>query len=274
MNQSATFHSPAKVNLTLDVLGRDPSGYHRIQTIYQEVPALFDELTFEVLEQPKIELICDHPDVPIGEGNTIIKAAKILQQHAQKHTNQSPAQPVTAPKGARITLKKNIPSQAGLGGASSNMATTLKALNELWKLELPLETLLNYGKKISMDGAFFLIGGTMLGMHYGEHLMPLLPLKGYEIEILETDILIPTKEAYKTLNLEKCGQRQKDTSQFIQILNGNGEGSIEPLLHNDFEINFFEKHPELKEKHPDAHLAGSGGCLFKINAVPPLPASK
>ncbi len=256
---SLTVQSTAKINLTLDVLGRDDTGYHRLQTIYHEVPTLFDEFTFA--PHSKLELICDHPEVPLDKKNLIIKAAQILQKYAPK-------------KGAKITLKKNIPLQSGLGGASSNAATTLVALNDLWELQLSPHTLLTHAAEIGMDVPFFLIGGTVLGLHYGEHLMPLMPLENYKIEIIETNIKIPTKEAYKALDLKKCGHREQETSQFVHILNGNKQGDILPLLHNDFEENFFAAHPELREKHPDAHLSGSGGCLFKIHGAPPSPALK
>ncbi|MBT5016900.1 4-(cytidine 5'-diphospho)-2-C-methyl-D-erythritol kinase [Candidatus Peregrinibacteria bacterium] len=246
MQKPITLHSTAKINLTLDVLGRDDSGYHRIQTIYHEIPTLYDELTFE--PHDKLELVCDHPEVPLDENNLIIKAAQLL----------------TPSQGVKITLQKNIPLQSGLGGASSNAATTLVALNDLWDLQLSSQQLLAHATEIGMDVPFLLIGGTALGMHYGEHVMPIMPLEGYEIEVIETGIKVPTKEAYEALDLKKCGHRDNETSQLVHILNGNKQADPLSLLHNDFEENFFTQNPDLREKYPNAHLSGSGGCLFRI----------
>ena len=109
--------SPAKINLTLDILKKDPSGYHQIQTVFYEVPELFDEI--EITDQAKdITIICHHPDVPTDEKNTIYKTIKLLQNFTGIE------------RGLKIKLKKNIPPGSGLGGGSSNAATVLKALNK------------------------------------------------------------------------------------------------------------------------------------------------
>ncbi len=240
--------SPAKVNLTLDVLGEDPSGYHRILTVYQEVPTLFDELTFEPLNTPEIIVECNNPDVP--EDNTVLKAAQLLHKKTPK-------------KGVKITLTKNIPTQSGLGGASSNAATTLKELNTLWGLDLMRGELLTLGTEIGMDVPFFILGGTALGMHFGEHLMP-LPSPKIDIEIIQTDIKIPTQDAYTNLDPLRCGGKEKETGRLAKILQNEKKGPIEPLIHNDFDSQFFGDHPELGQQYPGAHLCGSGGALFRV----------
>lgn len=255
------FTSPAKVNLTLDVLGKDAPDYHRIQTVYHEVASCADEITIELLNEPRIVLECDNPLVPGDASNTMFKAAEILQQ------TYRPTQ------GARLILKKNIPLSSGLGGGSSNAATVLKALNELWHLNLSRPTLLTYAAQIGMDVPFFILGGCAIGMHYGEQLMPLPPLKGHTIELLFTDIPVSTSEAYAGLNLAQCGQKNRDTGALAEILKGEKEGPVEALLHNDFEAPFFVEHPEVREKYPDAHLSGTGGTLFRIHAAPPATAS-
>lgn len=243
-----TFRAPAKVNLTLDVLGRDPNGYHRIQTIYHEVPELYDELSFEFLDEPVIELTTDHPTLACDETNTIHRAAALLQKK------------VTATRGVRIHLSKKIPIASGLGGASSDATTTLKALNEIWQLGLTREQLLTHAAEIGMDVPFFILGGCALGMHYGEHLMQLPTLQiipGYEnvrIEIQPSDTKISTAEAYTSLDLARCGKRNKETATLVKILRGEKRGSVEPLLHNDFEV----------VSGPSWHLSGSGGATFRL----------
>lgn len=259
MTDVLSLQSPAKINLTLDILGRDPSGYHRILTIFHEVQNLFDELTFEETDTSEIEILCNHPEITLNESNTIHKAVALLKKH---HST-----PEKNDRGLRITLQKNIPIGSGLGGGSSNAAVTLKALNILWNLQLTQAQLLTYAAQIGMDVPFFILGGAALGMHYGEHLMPLPPLEGLEIEVLFTDIFRETQEAYQSLSLEQCGRQESKTHELVHILKGEKEASlqtIESLLHNDFEASFFAKYPEVRKNYPNAHLAGSGGALFKI----------
>lgn len=240
--------SSAKINLTLDILGRDPNGYHRLQTIYHEVPELFDEFTFE--PHDTLELVCDHPEVPCDGSNLILRAALLLQTPTQ-------------PKGARITLQKNIPLQSGLGGASSNAATTLLALNELWDLHLSQSELLTLAAQLGMDVPFFIIGGTALGEHYGEQLTPLPPLN-LPVKIIPTNIKVSTKDAYAALDLSECGHHTSDTDQLIQLLKNQQKTDPRPLFHNDFEPAFFAQNPVLRTQYPSAHLTGTGGCLYAM----------
>ncbi|HCW32413.1 MAG: 4-diphosphocytidyl-2C-methyl-D-erythritol kinase [Candidatus Peregrinibacteria bacterium GW2011_GWE2_39_6] len=247
--------SPAKINLTLDVLKKDFSGYHQITTIYHEVSSLTDELNFDLLKRPCIEFYCDHPNIPLNEENTIYQAAKLLQKkYSQK-------------KGVKIRLQKNIPICAGLGGSSSNAATTLKALNKLWQLNLSVEQLLSCAAKIGMDVPFFILGGAAIGSHYGEILTPLPVLLNHQIEIIRTNIPVSTQNAYEGLNLSLCGKNQNDTLTLIRALKKEARNNIEQLLHNDFEKNFFANYPEIKKNYPKAHLSGTGGALFQLIPV-------
>jgi 4-diphosphocytidyl-2-C-methyl-D-erythritol kinase len=255
-----TLKSPAKVNLTLDILGYDDkNGHHFVQTIMHEVPELSDELRFELADE--LSLSCEHPDLPTDETNTIIKAARLLQ----KHTKTS--------KGAHITLSKNIPLSSGLGGPSSNAATTLKALNQLWELNLSDWTLRNLAAQIGMDVPFFITGGCAIGMHYGEQLehLPTLDQFGFEIEIIETGVAVSTANAYATLNLSQCGKRNRDTGRLVTLLKEKEKPTdpkeIEGLLHNDFEFDFFAEYSDLQKKILSTHLSGSGGALFKLRSI-------
>lgn len=255
-----TLKSPAKVNLALDVLGRDPSGYHRIQTIYAEVPSLADELIFEESKTSGISLQCDKKEVPIGSENLIMRAIETLLAHVKKHTKDYP--------GFTIKLTKNIPIGGGLGGASSNAATTLNALNELWNLQLSKKEFIEIAAKIGMDVPFFMHGGFALGTHYGEQLISLPELKNFTIKVIQTGILIFTKDAYEALDFKKCGKHIADTEMLLKILKNQWSltdlKTLNSLLHNDFEYQFFVQHPELKKQYPGAHLSGSGGCLFEV----------
>lgn len=267
-----TLKSRAKVNLTLDILGRESSGYHRIQTIFHEVEKPYDTLIFEEVSdstiwksdfyRSRVWLEPHGLKVTNDATNTILKAAQLLKdEYGLKD------------KGMRIILEKRIPLESGLGGAASNAAITLKALNNLWGINLTTEQLLTHAAKIGMDVPFFILGGCALGMHYGEHLMPLptLDTLGLAIEIIPTKIAVSTAEAYKNLNLSRCGKNANKTLELVKILKGEKPidrtralDLIEPLLHNDFEI----------ATNSPTHLTGSGGAHFKLVNTPASPPAR
>lgn len=259
-----TLKSRAKVNLTLDVLEREPSGYHRIQTIFHEVEKLYDTLIFEEVSGARVwlEIHClgqyRSATIPTDETNTILRAVRLLQSEYKLQD-----------KGMRIILEKRIPPESGLGGAASNAATTLKGLNRLWELGLSDNTLRALAAKIGMDAPFFITGGCAVGMHYGEQLehLPTLDRFGYAIEILLTDIAVSTRDAYAALDRSSTlGARNHDTGRLVAILKKYGPpthgelAEIPRLLHNDFEL-ISEIFPQMS---PEAHLSGSGGARFRL----------
>ena len=148
----------AKVNLSLEVLGKRPDGYHEIVTVMQAVD-LYDRLTLEAAST--LSLRADEPDLPTDERNLIMRAARLLKDAAKVEA------------GARIELSKRIPVAAGLGGGSSDAAATLWGLNRLWKLRWPRARLMELAVGIGMDVPFFLGNGPALGTGRGEHLKPL-----------------------------------------------------------------------------------------------------
>lgn len=133
--------APAKLNLYLRVLGKRPDGYHEIETIFERLD-LADELTFDRADT--LTLTCDEPTLSCGEENLVLKAARVLQKETGTHV------------GARIHLTKRIPIAAGLGGGSSDAATTLRGLNELWQLGLGQARLLELAASLGSDVPFFL----------------------------------------------------------------------------------------------------------------------
>ncbi|MCP4268043.1 MAG: 4-(cytidine 5'-diphospho)-2-C-methyl-D-erythritol kinase, partial [Candidatus Brocadiaceae bacterium] len=129
--------APAKVNLFLEILGKRDDGFHEIETIMQEID-LVDNLRFEEVEEG-VRLECNNSDIPVGEGNLVCKAARLIQNECG------------IDKGVSINLEKNIPVGAGLGGGSSDAATTLKALNLLWNIGLSDEELMTFAGKLGSD---------------------------------------------------------------------------------------------------------------------------
>lgn len=169
----------AKINLCLEALGRRRDGYHDLVTILQTID-LYDALTFQTAEE--ITLTCSDPRLE-REDNLVWRAAHLLQR----------ATGVTA--GAAIHLEKGIPTTAGLGGGSSDAATTLVALSELWGLRTTDSNLQNLAAALGSDVPFFLVGGTVLARGRGEDLTPLPALPEHWIVLTRPPIEIADKTA-------------------------------------------------------------------------------
>ena len=156
------FAAPAKVNFGLRILGKRPDGYHTIQTVLQMLD-LCDWLSFRTNAGGTIQLTCIPSTLPTGDGNLIVRAARLLQQTFQVQ------------QGVEITLYKHIPIAAGLGGGSSNAATTLLVLNHAWHLHCCSATLHRLAAQLGSDVPFFLGGPTALACGRGEVLSPVTP---------------------------------------------------------------------------------------------------
>ncbi|QSX07514.1 4-(cytidine 5'-diphospho)-2-C-methyl-D-erythritol kinase [Alkalibacter rhizosphaerae] len=143
-----TIRTPAKINLTLDILGKREDGYHDLSMIMQTVD-LCDVLTLEEGEGG-IQVGCTDPRIPCDPSNLVYKAARVIMEKAGIR------------KGIRIHIEKNIPLEAGLAGGSANAAGVLKALNAMWELGMSRETLMDLGNTIGADVPFCLLGGRPL----------------------------------------------------------------------------------------------------------------
>lgn len=272
-----------KINLALDILKKDASGYHEIQTIFHMLPEPFDELIIEELAEDKIKIGCDNPALPLDDTNTVLKAAKLLKRQAG------------VKGGAKIFLKKKIPLMSGLGGGSSNAVVALKGLARLWAIRCCADgshkdsqcLLRKIAAQIGMDCAFFFYGGTALGEHFGEKITPLPALpSSIKFEIIETGIEISSHWAYRQINLQQCAKNLDKTKKLIAAIRAGGNKEILENIHNDFEEFVFAapawgrhspwlaKHPKLREikkrelqKNPQNKiiLCGSGGALFILS---------
>jgi 4-diphosphocytidyl-2-C-methyl-D-erythritol kinase len=247
----------AKINLTLEVLGKRADGYHEVATVLQAID-LKDTLTFE--RRSGIDIECDHPDLE-SPHNLAVKAARLLQAK------------VGCTEGVSISIRKGIPVAAGLGGGSSDAAATLLALNELWQLGLPRDQLLQLAAEIGSDAAFFLRGGTALGEGRGERVtpLPLLPLRWVVLLRPPVDVTPnKTQRLYASLNPSHftLGQFSK---RMVDLLEQGGEIPSSSLF-NIFERVAFATFPGLEgywQRFLDlgadnVHLAGSGPTLFAL----------
>ncbi len=184
-----TLRAYAKVNLGLEVLGRREDGYHEIRTILQTVD-FHDGLTFEA-EDSGIRLTTNDPSLGTGRENLVVRAASLLAEAAEYRG------------GAFIHLEKRLPKGLGLGGGSSDAATTLVALDRLWKTGASPQDLHRLAASIGMDVPFFLHGGTALAVSRGDEVYPLEMPVDLPIVLILPDFSISTAEAYGNLRLTK-----------------------------------------------------------------------
>ena len=240
--------APAKLNLCLDVIGKDQSGQHKIQTVFYELKSLSDELQFfEIPQSCKVSMVHGgrkntYTNIPKQE-NLAYRALKLIK--SRFNISQS----------VHIEITKNIPMASGLGGGSSNAAATLKALNQMWSLRLSPDELRQLGKELGMDVPFFIEGGVALGTNYGEKITQLPDITGIEFKICPRGQM-GTAEAFAALDLSKCGNNKDKTATLITAIKSQDNTGIIANIHNDFET--IEKNAT---KPPD-HLTGSGPTTF------------
>lgn len=183
-----SFHPAyAKINLTLDVLGRRDDGYHRLASVMQTI-ALHDTLALRTRDDGAIALVCDDPALDTPD-NLALRAAHPLRQQAAQ----------AALPGVTIELRKRIPAQAGLGGGSSDAAAALVALDAYWDLHLDTEALRELGARLGSDVPFFLPGGTALIGGRGEVVEPLPPAEPLWIVLAKPSIGLSTAAVFRAL---------------------------------------------------------------------------
>lgn len=247
----------AKINLTLDVLGRLPNGYHEVEMVMQALE-LHDTLILRSQEQG-ITIACDNPLVPTGEGNLVYRCALALQQ-------------VTGiERGVHVTIEKRIPVAAGLAGGSSNGAAALIGLNQLWELGLTREQLREIGMSLGADIPFIILGGTALAKGKGEALTPIEGIKGLPILLVKPPMGVSTAEVYKNFNGAKVTRRPNTQAMIAALASGDGRAVVDNLV-NVLESVTLEMHPEIvliKEELIEAGaqgvlMSGSGPTVFAI----------
>ena len=237
----------AKINLALAILGRRSDGYHEIRTVFQSID-LHDEI--EIRPSADLRLECaDLPDIP-PEANLIWKAAQALSHS------------VSTKRGARITLRKNIPLGAGLGGGSSNAASTLLGLIRFWGLNPADEDLKKLASDLGSDVPFFLRGGTALGAGKGEEIYPLPEIAKSHLLVLFPGIHVSTAEAYQSLSLSLTSpDAARRIQRFCDRL-PDGMGCLSRMF-NDFETSILPAYPAISEAK--AFLTGRGAAATLLS---------
>ena len=240
--------APAKLNLFLHVVGRRADGYHQLQTVFRFID-LVDEIRFWRRPPGTIERVGDVPGVPEAE-DLALRAARLLARHARVATARS-----VAPAGIAIELTKRIPSQAGLGGGSSDAATVLAALNVLWHLNLRAETLAELGLALGADVPVFLGGRASWAEGVGEVLTPVeLPPAHYVV--VRPDAAVTTAEVFQAPELT----RDSPIITIRDFLKSGGRNDCEAVVRS--------RHPAVAEAldwlatYTPARLTGTGACVF------------
>jgi 4-diphosphocytidyl-2-C-methyl-D-erythritol kinase len=266
---SLSLPSFAKINWSLQILGKRPDGYHEVKTILQTI-SLHDDIHFEVTSDFQLALTCDSADIPTDDTNLIIRAAQALKTRYDIE------------RGARIRLEKRIPTQAGLGGASSNAAVALLALAKLWKIDATPAAQLEIAAGLGADVPFFLMGGAAQAEGIGATVSPLADSHEFPLIVIKPNAAVLTAEAYAAVS--SSALTTMNTATILSSLHKGGDLSDSfpwPLrndgighLRNDFESVIFDIDPEIgrtKEALLEAGalgalLAGSGSSVFGIFA--------
>jgi 4-diphosphocytidyl-2-C-methyl-D-erythritol kinase len=250
---SITLRAFAKINLSLRVGAARPDGFHDVRTILQAID-LFDRVTCDARRGP-FQIRCDMPGVPTDRSNLVWQGAQLLWQAAGRDGDA---------RDTVVTLQKNIPMQAGLGGGSSNAAAALLSLRRLWKLRVPDELLHAIAVQLGSDVPFFLVGGTALGLGRGEEVYALENLPRYWAVLVIPPFGVATKDAYGWFD-------ERAWTSSIAHLPQTWLGRTTPLV-NELEAPVAARHPvitQLKQRFTErgalmAAMSGSGSTVFGV----------
>ncbi len=241
INQTIRWPAPAKLNLFFYINGQRADGYHEVQTLFQFIDCC-DYLSINSNQTNQISI---SPPIKglATQDNLIYKAAMLLKPFAQKNA------------GADIHLEKNLPMGAGLGGGSSDAATTLIALNYQWKLGLDHTKLASLGLELSADIPIFIYGKAAIGEGIGEKLSPATPNENYYI-IARPDYPISSAAIYQDNNLIR-NTKKRTHLELMQL-----------VWNNDCENCVKDKHSEVAKiidwliEYAPTRLTGTGACVF------------
>lgn len=275
--------SYGKINLSIDVLEKLPSGYHRVEMVMQQI-SLHDDVAVKWIPDNSgaISVVCstNRHYLPVDDRNLAIKAARLMAERFAQNRQGL----------IRVDIKKRLPVAAGLAGGSSNGAAVLHGMNQLWKLELSVEALCKIGQELGADVPFCLMGqaahdpqlksrfqkdplaaGCALATGIGTELKPLKGPQAY-IVLSKPPISVSTREVYQGLRQEEILKRP-DTRQLITGLQDENWELIEKNMLNVLEFYTLKMYDmvvytknKMKELYPDATvlMSGSGPTVFGV----------
>ena len=242
--------SPAKINPSLKILGRRDDGFHEIETLIAPI-TLCDEIEVHKSDSERIEFRCDDPSVPTADDNLVVRATKALFEETKLKS------------GVSIELKKKIPHGAGLGGGSSDAASTLLALNQIFETKLTRDELVKLGSTIGSDIPLFIFESAAICKGRGDLVTPINLERPLSILLLKPDFRVSTEWAYS---------RWQDSREIPGVYYATQEFAGQTFV-NDLERPVFQKFVFLARlkmwllKQPEvgaALMSGSGSTVFAV----------
>lgn len=255
---SITIKAPAKINLTLDVLGKRSDGYHELRTIMQAI-SIYDTLTIEKTSGSGMILECDRNDVPCDDSNLVVRAAKaFLSENGISH-------------GLKFKLHKHIPSMAGMAGGSSDCAAALIGLDVLFGTHTDKKKLIEMGASLGADVPFCLVGGCYICEGIGEKLTQLSSMPACSIVIVKPQVSVSTPQAFAKYDSMPSPKRS-DFSGIVRAFDEYDINDICSRLFNALEYASSNEDIELAKKRLTeggalaALMTGSGSAVYGIFA--------
>lgn len=245
----------AKVNISLDVVGKREDGYHLLRMIMQNID-LYDEIIVEK-QSRDITIECNKNYVPTDSRNLAYKAAVAFKER------------YNISEGVKIKIFKNIPVSAGLAGGSTDAAAVLKLMNKLFEVNVPKEELMELGLKLGADIPYCIQGGTALCEGVGEVITPLKSFKDKIIVLVKPSFGVSTKEVYKNFDMEKV-KKHPETEALIKAMAEDDLRYVAYNMRNLLENVTLKKHKvliSLKEEMNkygaiNSMMSGSGPTVF------------
>ena len=256
---SITLKSRAKINLSIDVLGKRQDGYHLVEMIMQTID-LYDLIEINEKDNDQITIKSTSDEIPLDCNNLVYKAANLIKKTFNIN------------KGVEIHIKKNIPVAAGMAGGSSNAAAVLVGLNKLWNLNLSNQQLEKIGLKLGADVPFCINGGAVLASGIGEELTPIKGLtKDVCILVCKPDLFVSTKEVYECIDSKDIDKRPNNKF-LIECLKNEHTRQLAENMFNVLEGVTMDKHPVIQQikdimtnnRALGAMMSGSGPTVFGL----------
>lgn len=241
-----SLRAPAKVNLFLEIVAKRADGFHAVETLMLAV-SLADTLEFASADNETIDLTCSDPGLSAGPDNLVVQAAERLRQHVGKRL------------GATIRLTKRIPTQAGLGGGSSDAATTLIGLNRLWRLGLGAGELIKLAAALGSDVAFFLRPPAAWCTGRGEVIEPRTVGRRLHLVLVKPPFGLPTADVYRGVRVPDA---PVDGAAMQAALAAGDVEEIGRRLHNRLQEPAEKLRPEIASLMARLAATGPAGCLL------------
>ena len=249
--------APAKINLGLDILYKRPDQYHELKMVMASID-LADHLKFETLPTDEIIVETNKAFLPVDKRNNVYQAAELLKQ--RYHIK----------KGIKISIEKNIPVAAGLGGGSSDCAATLRGLNRLWQLDLSLDELVDLGMQVGTDVPYCLYGTTSAVFGKGEIVQPIESMPQCWVVLVKPKISVSTRKIFQLVDVAQLFH--PDIDELIAAIQAKDYLQMQKHMGNSLEQVTIDKYPivaKVKDKMLQfgadvALMSGSGPTVFAL----------